>query len=147
LVPRKLRPDTDWKNPPSNKIKELIQTSRTIAVVGLSPRPERPSHDVSRFLLSKGFQVIPVNPRESYILGQKCYPDLESIPIKVDIVDVFRKPEAALMLTESAIAIGVRSVWFQETVVSKDAFLRGESAGLMMVMDRCILKEYKRLIS
>ena len=126
-------------------IAELLRTSRTIAVVGLSSKRFRPSYGVAEYLQRAGYRVIPVNPQETEILGETCYPDLESIPEKVDIVDIFRRPEHVPELVESAIRIGARAVWMQEGVVHEDAALRAAGAGLMVVMDRCILKDHRRL--
>jgi len=135
-----------WQNPSPEKIRELLKRVKTVAVVGLSSNPERASHGVARYLQEHGYHIIPVNPKEAEVLGEKAYPDLKSIPVPVDIVDVFRSSDAALSITEEAIAIGAAAVWLQESVVSTDAFMRGEQAGLTMVMDRCIYKEHVRLI-
>ncbi|MEW5925654.1 MAG: CoA-binding protein [Candidatus Zixiibacteriota bacterium] len=134
-----------WRNPSSDEIKKLLDNSRTIAVVGLSSNPERPSYRVADYLLQKGYKIIPVNPRETEILGLKAYPDLESIPDKIDIVDVFRQPSEAKDIVERAISCGAGAVWLQESVVSLDAFCEGEKAGMIIVMDRCIKKEHSRL--
>ncbi len=134
-----------WKNPDDGVIKKLLDQSRTIAVVGMSSNPDRPSHGVSEYLLSIGYNVIPVNPKEKEIMSQRAYPDLKSIPEKVDIVDVFRKPDAAPDIVKEAVEIGASAVWLQESVISFDAFAAGEKAGLIMVMDRCIFKEHHRL--
>ncbi len=135
-----------WQNPSPDKIRELLKRAKTVAVVGLSSNPERASHGVARYLQEHGYHIVPVNPKEAEVLGEKAFPDLKSIPIRVDIVDVFRSADAALSITEEAIAIGAAAVWLQESVVSLDAFNRGEKAGLMMVMDRCMYKEHVRLI-
>lgn len=135
-----------WQNPNDDRLRELLKDSRTIAVVGLSSNPERPSYGVSSYLLSQGYNVIPVNPREKEILGQKAYPDLKSINEKVDIVDVFRKPDAVPDIVREAIEINVKAVWLQEQVISLSAFKKGVNNGLIMVMDRCILKEHRRLV-
>ena len=103
-----------WKNPDDGVIKKLLDTSRTIAVVGMSSNPDRPSYGVSEFLISAGYNVIPVNPKEKEILGQRSYPDLKSIPDKIDIVDVFRKPDAAPEIVKEAVEIGASAVWLQE---------------------------------
>jgi uncharacterized protein len=135
-----------WQNPSPDKIRELLRRAKTVAVVGLSSNPERASHGVARYLQEHGYHIIPVNPRETEVLGEKAYPDLKSVPLPVDIVDVFRSSDAALPITEEAIAIGASAVWLQESVISTDAFKKGEEAGLIMVMDRCIYKEHVRLI-
>jgi len=136
-----------WKNPSSDEIKKLLQKSKTIAVVGLSSNPARASNRIAGFLIEKGYRVIPVNPKEKSVLGQKAYPDLRSIPDKIDIVDVFRNPSIVPDIVEAAVACKVGAVWLQENVVSTEAFSRGERAGLMMVMDRCIFKEHRRLFN
>lgn len=135
-----------WKNPGDGIIKNLLNQSRCVAVVGISPDPNRPSFRVSEYLLKCGYRVIPVNPSEKVILGQKAYPDLGSIPEKAEIVGVFRRPEAAVDLVKEAIAISSGAVWLQESIVSYDAFKIGEEAGLVMIMDRCMFKEHSRLL-
>ena len=136
-----------WRNPGADDITKLLRQSKTIAVVGLSADPDRASHRVAMYLQSRGYTIIPVNPKVDEILGKKAYPSVSSIKERVDIVDVFRKSEAVLEITEAAISAGVRAVWLQESVLSYDAFKRGEDAGMLMVMDRCILREHRRLMS
>ena len=126
-------------------IAELLTSARTIAVVGLSSRRSRPSYGVSEYMQSVGYRIIPVNPRESEVLGEKAYPDLDSLPVPVDIVDVFRRPEYVSEIVEAAIRIGARAVWMQEGVVHEDAAARAFAAGLTVVMDRCILKEHRKM--
>jgi len=126
-------------------IAELLGQARTIAVVGLSGKRYRPSHGVAEYLQQVGYRVIPVNPEESEILGEKCYPDLDSIPERVDIVDIFRRSEFVPAIVEAAIRIGARGVWMQEGVVHPEAARRAGEAGLAVVMDRCILKEHRSL--
>ena len=121
---------------------ELLKTSRTIAVVGLSNRRHRPSYGVAEYLQSVGYRVIPVNPVETDILGEKCYARLEDIPEHVDIVDIFRRPEFVPDIVESAIRIGARGVWMQEGVMHPEAAERARRAGLVVVMNACILKEH-----
>jgi hypothetical protein len=123
-------------------IRELLESSKVIAVVGLSSRTSRPSYGVSRYMQSAGYRIIPVNPNETLILGEQCYASLEEVPVAVDIVDVFRRSEAVPEIVESAIRIGARAVWMQEGVVHEAAALRARQAGLIVVMDRCILKEH-----
>jgi hypothetical protein len=122
-------------------ITQLLQTAKTIAVVGLSSKHYRPSYGVSRYLQSAGYRVIPVNPQEAEILGEKCYAKLEDIPEKVDIVDIFRRSEYVPEIVEDAIRITARSVWLQEGVVNESAAERARAAGIFVVMDRCIFKE------
>ena len=127
------------------KITALLAEARTIAVVGLSSKRYRPSHGVAEYMQRAGYRIIPVNPEETTVLGEKCYPDLDSIPERVDIVDIFRRPEFVPEIVEAAIRIGARAVWMQEDVVHEEAARRAEAAGLEVVMDRCILKEHRRL--
>ena len=121
---------------------ELLKTSRTIAVVGLSNRRHRPSYGVAEYLQSVGYRVIPVNPVETEILGEKCYARLEDILEHVDIVDIFRRSEFVPDIVESAIRIGARGVWMQEGVMHPEAAERARRAGLVVVMNACILKEH-----
>jgi predicted CoA-binding protein len=134
----------DGKTPPAaaDPITEILKTGRTIAVVGLSSKHFRPSHGVTQYLQSVGYRIIPVNPEESEVLGERSYARLEDIPEKVDIVDVFRRSEFVPQIVESAIAIGARCVWMQEGVADPEAGERGRRAGLLVVMDTCILKEH-----
>jgi predicted CoA-binding protein len=118
---------------------------RTIAVVGLSSRRSRPSYGVSEYMQSAGYRIIPVNPQESEVLGEKAYPDLDSVPGPVDIVDIFRRSEYVPKIVEAAIRVGAKAVWMQEGVVHEEAAERARAAGLMVVMDRCILKEHRKM--
>jgi predicted CoA-binding protein len=126
-------------------VAELLTSGRTIAVVGLSSRRSRPSYSVSEYMQSAGYRIIPVNPQESEVLGEKAYPDLDSVPVPVDIVDVFRRSEYVAEVVEAAIRIGAKAVWMQEGVVHEDAAERARAAGLTVVMDRCILKEHRKM--
>src|SRR5438067_1044672 len=126
-------------------IPELLKSSRTVAVVGLSSRRMRPSHGVSEYLQHAGYKIIPVNPNESEVLGQKAYARLEDVPEPIDIVDVFRRSEYVPDIVDSAIRIGAKAVWMQEGVVHETAAEKARQAGLAVVMDRCILKEHRRL--
>lgn len=123
-------------------VTQILRNSRTIAVVGLSGRKFRPSYGVSEYLQSVGYRIIPVNPSETEVLGEKSYATLEEIPEKVDIVDVFRRSEFVPEIVESAIRIGARGVWMQEGVIHSEAAERARSAGLFVIMDACILKEH-----
>jgi uncharacterized protein len=127
-------------------IPEILKSSHTIAVVGLSSSPMRPSNGVSEYMKRAGYRIIPVNPNETEVLGERCYARLEDIPEKVDIVDVFRRPEFVPEIVESAIAIGAKTVWMQEGVIHEEAARRARSAGLNVVMDRCILKDHRKLM-
>jgi len=124
----------------------LLRTSRTIAVVGLSHKRSRPSYGVSEYMQNAGYRIIPVNPLETEVLGEKAYATLEEIPEPVDLVDVFRRSEFVPEIVESAIRIGAKAIWLQEDVVHEQAATRGREAGLTVVMDRCILKEHRRLL-
>ncbi len=124
----------------------LLRASRTIAVVGLSHKHTRPSYGVSEYMQNAGYRVIPVNPLETEVLGEKAYATLEEIPEPVDIVDVFRRSEFVPEIVESAIRIGAKAIWLQEDVMHEQAARRGREAGLTVVMDRCILKEHRRLL-
>lgn len=126
------------------KIDRLLAETKTIAVVGLSGNPLRPSFGVSEYMQEAGYRIIPVNPVEESILGEKSYPTLEAIPEPVDCVDVFRKSDAVPEIVASAIKIGAKSIWLQEGVVHDEAAAVAEAAGLVVVQDRCILKEHRR---
>ena len=131
--------------PQSDPIADLLERSQTIAVVGLSWNPLRASHGVSAYMQTHGYRIIPVNPNESEVLGQKCYATLDDVPEPVDIVDIFRRSEFVPEVVEAAIRKGARAVWMQEGVVHEEAAARARAAGLEVVMDRCILKEHRRL--
>ena len=124
---------------------ESILNYRTIAVVGISDDPERPSHFVSSFLESHGYKIIPVNPKLTEWEGKKSYPDLLSIPEKVDVVDIFRRSEAVPPIVDEAIKIKAKVVWMQEGIVNEEAAAKARDAGIEVVMDRCMKKEYIRL--
>jgi predicted CoA-binding protein len=128
--------------PAGDPVSQIRQNSRTIAVVGLSNRQHRPSYGVARYLQSAGYRIIPVNPAETEVLGEKAYARLEDIPEHVDIVDIFRRSEFVLQIVDSAIRIGARAVWMQEGVIHSEAAERARVAGLCVVMDKCILKEH-----
>ncbi|HKV46459.1 MAG TPA: CoA-binding protein [Candidatus Acidoferrales bacterium] len=123
-------------------VSEILRTSRTIAVVGLSSKSQRPSHGVSRYMQSAGYRIIPVNPAETEVLGEKSYARLEDIPERVDIVDIFRKSEAVPAIVDAAIRIGARGVWMQEGVIHPEAAEKARRAGMFVIMNTCILKEH-----
>jgi len=127
------------------QISEILRVCRTIAVVGLSAKRYRPSYGVAEYMQRAGYRIIPVNPHETEILGEKCYPDLESVPGPIDIVDIFRRSEFVPEIVEAAIRKGAKVVWMQEGVIHEEAARRAEEAGLEVVMDRCILKDHRRL--
>jgi predicted CoA-binding protein len=132
-------------NPTSDEIASLLRSAKTIAVVGLSPKPERPSHGVSAYMQAQGYKIIPVNPGHSEILGEKCYRSLEDVPNSVDIVDIFRDPSAVPEIVDQAIARKAKAVWMQEGIVHNEAAEKARKAGLLVVMNRCIYKEHARL--
>ena len=124
---------------------EILNSSRVVAVVGLSAKPDRPSYRVADYLKKQGYRIIPVNPAESEILGELCYPDLASVPESVDVVDIFRRSEEVLPIVKEAIRIGAKAVWMQEGVINEEAAAWAREAGLMVVMDKCMLKEHQKL--
>jgi hypothetical protein len=126
-------------------ISKILATAKTIAVVGLSAKPYRASFGVTETLQSSGYRIFPVNPNESEVLGEKCYARLEDIPEKIDIVDIFRRPEFVPEIVDAAIRIGARAIWMQEGVEDERSAERARRAGLFVIMDNCIAKEiYKR---
>ena len=124
---------------------EILKRFRTIAVVGLSSKRFRASYGVSEYMQAAGYRIIPVNPGETEVLGEKSYPDLESIPETVEIVNIFRDPQYVGPVVDAAIRVGAKAIWMQEGVVHEDAAEKARQAGLLVVMDRCILKEHRRL--
>ena len=126
-------------------IAALLGSAHVIAVVGLSSKRYRPSHGVAEYMMHAGYRIIPVNPHETEVLGEKSYAKLEDIPEHVDIVDIFRRSEYVPGLVDAAIRIGARAVWMQEGVVHEAAAAKARAAGLQVIMDRCILKEHGRL--
>lgn len=126
-------------------IRRILNECKTIAIVGLSANWFRPSNFAAKYMLDHGYRVIPVNPAYEEVLGQRCYPSLGDIPEKVDMVDVFRRPEDVPPIVEDAIAIGARVLWLQIGVINHDAVARAKEAGLEVVMDRCVKIEYARL--
>jgi predicted CoA-binding protein len=128
------------------QLKQILQEARTIVVVGLSPKSSRPSYQVAAYLISAGYTVIPVNPGQDEILGQKCYPNLDVIPVPVDVVDIFRSPPDVPPLVEAAVRIRAKVVWMQSGIVNREAAAWGEKAGLVVVMDRCIKTDHMNLV-
>ena len=126
-------------------IEKILTGSKTVAVVGISNRPERPSHRVAKYLQEQGYRIIPVNPRLDEVLGEKCYANLAEINVNVDVVDIFRKPEDIHPIVDSAISIGAKTIWMQEGITNDEASDKAKSAGLMVVMNRCMLKEHSKL--
>jgi predicted CoA-binding protein len=136
-----------WKNPPRKEIERILKDAATVAVVGLSSKTTKASHKVAKYLQSKGYEIVPVNPNEAEILGEKSYPDLASIGKKIDIVDVFRKGEDTPPIVKAAVALGAGAVWLQEGIISRESYDLAHEAGIPIVMDRCMLKERKKLKS
>jgi len=133
-------------NPDEAAITKVLADSKTVAVVGLSPKRYRASYGVSETLLEAGYRIFPVNPNETEVLGEKCYARLEDIREKIDIVDIFRRSEFVPEIVDSAIRIGARAIWMQEGVQHEPSADRARRAGLFVIMDNCIAKEiYKRL--
>jgi uncharacterized protein len=130
-------------SPQSDPITNLLQRSKTIAVVGLSCSPLRPSHGVSAYMQSQGYRIIPVNPNIDECLGQKAYRSLLDVPEKIDIVNIFRRSEVVEGVVDQAIQLKVPAVWMQEDVIHEKAAAKARQAGIFVVMDRCILKEHR----
>jgi len=124
---------------------QKIFTMKTIAVVGLSPKEIRPSHGVAKYLQNVGYKIVPVNPGHPETLGEKSYPTLRDIPFDIDVVDIFRRPEHVMPITEAAIEIGAKAIWFQDGVVNEEAAKLAEVAGLLVVMDDCMLRQHKAI--
>jgi uncharacterized protein len=125
-------------------VAELLKRARTIAVVGLSNNPLRPSHGVAAYLQTHGYRIVPVNPKINGALGEKAYPTLLDVPEKIDIVNVFRRPEFVEEIVEQAIQLKVPAVWMQEQVVNEKAAAKARKAGILVVMDECILQEHMK---
>jgi hypothetical protein len=134
-----------FANPSLEEIRALLEHVRSIAVVGLSPKTDRPSYKVASALQGFGYRIIPVRPMAKEILGEKVYPDLVSVPEQIDLVDVFRAPEQVDEVIDACIALRVPAVWLQDGVVNEAAAQRARAAGLMVVMDRCVYRDYVRL--
>ncbi len=128
-----------------DQLRTLLASARVIAVVGLSDNPQRDSHHVAVYLQQHGYRIIPVNPKVTEVLGEKAYASLLDVPERVDIVDVFRQPSAVPEIVADAIALHVGAIWLQEGVVHEAAAATGRAAGLPVIMDRCLLKEHRRL--
>ena len=127
----------------TDPIAEILKKAKTIAVVGLSPSPLRPSHGVSAYMQAHGYRIIPVNPRVSVVLGEKSYSSIAEVPEKIDVVNIFRRSDAVPEIVDQAIQLKVPTIWMQETVVNNAAAQRARASGIFVVMDRCILKEHR----
>jgi uncharacterized protein len=127
-------------------IAEILRSAHSIAVVGLSSKRFRPSYGVAEYLKNAGYHIIPVNPQEESVLGEKCFAELAQIPEHVDIVDIFRRSEFVPEIVDAAIRKGARVIWMQEGVIHEEAAAKARAAGLEVVMDRCLLKEHRRML-
>jgi uncharacterized protein len=132
-------------NATSQEIAEMLRTAKVIAVVGLSPKPERPSHGVSAYMKDQGYTIIPVNPGHPEILGEKAYKSLLDVPGPIDIVNIFREPSAVPEIVDQAIQKKAKAIWMQEGIVHNEAAEKACAAGLKVVMNKCIYKEHARL--
>ena len=132
-------------NPGEDEIRALLKRAKTIAVVGFSPKPHRASHNVSRQMQRMGYRIIPVRPGISEGLGETAYPDLASVPDAIDIVDVFRASDKTTPVFEECLRLGLKTIWLQDGVVNEEAAVRARAAGMMVIMDRCVLRDYTRL--
>ena len=134
-----------FSNPGTEEIRQLLREVRTIAIVGLSPNESRPSFGVARGLQSKGYRIIPVRPLIDEVLGEKAYPDLESLPDLPDIVDVFRAPGHVPAIVDSCIRLGIKRLWLQDGVVHEEAAQKAQAAGIKVVMNRCMWRDCAQL--
>jgi len=135
-----------WQNPDDDSIRNILTSSKHIAVVGCSPKPDRTSHQITKFLIEHGYQVYPIHPQADTILKQKVYKSLAEVPVDVDIVNVFRKPEFTPPIAESACQIGAKTLWLQQGIINEDTWLIAHNQGLNCVMDRCIAVMHRLLI-
>lgn len=135
-----------FANPSPDQIRSLLQEVKTIAVVGLSPRPERPSYRVSRAMQGFGYRIVPVRPAVAEILGEKAWARLSEIPFTVDMVDVFRAGDQIDPVVDECIALGVKRLWLQDGVINEAAAARARAAGITVVMDRCVWRDYMDLV-
>ncbi len=138
--------ETPSVNAAPEEVRALLGGARVVAVVGLSDKPGRDSYHVAAYLQSRGYRIIPVNPAVKEVLGERAYARLEDVPERIDVVDVFRRPEAVPGVVASAIAVGAKAVWLQEGVVHNEAAAAARAAGLTVVQNRCMLKEHARLV-
>ena len=127
-------------------LRNILKSARTVACVGVSSNPEKASYGIFQYLVEAGYHMVPVNPTTPEVMGRPSYPDLASIPGKIDVVQVFRKPEDVPPVVEQAIKAGAKVVWMQEGIVNEEAAKRAEAAGLQVVMDRCMMKTHQRLL-
>ena len=139
-----------FMNPSLDEIKNILKETKTIAVVGLSPKPKRPSHRVSKVMQGFGYTIIPVRPAVVEVLGEKAYADLESIPesiqAQIDMVDVFRAPDKITPIIDACIALKIPLIWLQDGVINEAEAARAQAAGITVIMDRCVYRDYVQLI-
>ena len=128
-------------------VEAILRDSKTIAVVGISPRPDRASHVVAKYLQGQGYRVIPVNPTVDEVLGEKCYPSVRDVPEPIDIVDIFRRPVDVPPVVDDAIAAGAKVVWMQLKIIHEEAAAKAEAHGLDVVMDKCTKPEHEKLVA
>jgi predicted CoA-binding protein len=131
---------------PTPSTENLLKSAKTIAVVGLSGSRSRPSYGVSEYMQAMGYRIVPVNPNESEVLGEKAYATLDEVPVPVDIVNIFRQSQYVPDVVDAAIRIGAKGVWMQEDVIHEEAAKKAREAGIEVVMDRCILKEHRKML-
>lgn len=131
------------QNASSAEVRRILETARTIAVVGLSDKPERDSFRVAAYLQSQGYRILPVNPNLTEVLGEPAYGSLREVPVPIDVVDIFRRPEAVPAIVEDAIAVGAKAVWMQDGIVHNAAAEQARAAGLTVVMSKCLLREHR----
>jgi hypothetical protein len=136
-----------FENPDDEALRDLLKSVRTLAVVGLSPQPARPSYRVAQAMQRYGLRIIPVRPLVDAVLGEKAYPSLADIPFQVDLVDVFRAAEHVPAIVEQCLALHLPAIWIQEGIVAEAAAREAQAGGMAVVMDRCLLKEYVRLLT
>jgi len=135
-----------FTNPSLDEIKQLLNNTKTIAVVGLSPKPNRPSHGVAAAMQGFGYRIIPVRPAVDEVLGEKAYADLHALPNKPDLVDVFRAPEHVGPIVDACIELGIKAIWLQDGVINEEAAQKAVAAGMTVIMDRCIYRDYIQLM-
>jgi uncharacterized protein len=136
-----------FRNPDDDALRTLLKSVRTIAVVGLSPQPARPSYRVAQAMQHYGYRIVPVRPLVDEVLGEQAYASLADIPFGVDLVDVFRAAEHVPAIVEQCLALHLPAIWIQEGIVHDDAALQAQTGGMTVVMDRCLLKDYVRLFT
>ena len=136
-----------FQNPSTDEIRDLLRTVRTVAVVGYSPKPDRPSHRIAHALQEFGYRVIPVRPLLAEALGEKGYGRVRDLPEAPDLVDVFRTPDAVDEIVDDCIVIGVKRLWLQDGVINEPAAERARAAGIVVVMDRCVFRDYRALMA